>query len=255
MDGNLYATGGISAYGASDAGGGGGLNASVISYARIIEGSYTDADLTSIPNAYAIKALSSRIDNIATELGDLNLSWNNITGKPSTFTPSAHTHKWADITDRITKVSQLTNDAGYLTTHQSLASYYTKTEIDAKGYTTNKGTVTSVSLTLPTGLACATKTITTSGTFAITLASGYSIPTTTKQTAWDGAVSAKHTHSNKSVLDGISSTKVSHWDSAYGWYALMTTDEETADGIINKWNEVVSFLANIAQTDTLERYC
>ena len=251
IDGNLYATGGISAYGASSVSGGGGLNASVISYARIIEGSYTDADLTSIPNAYAIKALSSRIDNIATELGDLNLSWNNITGKPSTFAPSAHTHKWSEITDRITKVSQLTNDAGYLTAHQSLASYYTKTEIDAKGYTTNKGTVTSVALTLPTGLACATKTITTSGTFAISLASGYSIPTTTKQTAWDGAVSAKHTHSNKSVLDGISSVKVTHWDSAYDWYALMTTDEETADGIINKWNEVVSFLSNIAQTDTL----
>lgn len=252
IDGNLYATGGITAYGAgSSTTGGGGLIASVISYARILEGSYTDADLTSIPNAYAIKALSSRIDNIATELGGLSLSWNNITGKPSTFAPSAHTHKWAEITDRITKVSQLTNDAGYLTAHQSLASYYTKAEIDAKGYTTNKGTVTSVALTLPTGLTCATKTITTSGTFAISLASGYSIPTTTKQTAWDGAVSAKHTHSNKSVLDGISSTKVSHWNSAYDWYALMTTDEETADGIINKWNEVVSFLANIAQTDTL----
>lgn len=249
---NFYALGGITAYGkGAGTSGGGGLIASVISYARIIEGNYTDADLTSIPNAYAIKALSSRIDNIATELGGLNLSWNNITGKPSTFTPSAHTHKWTEITDRITKVSQLTNDKGYLTAHQSLASYYTKAEIDAKGYTTNKGTVTSVALTLPTGLTCATKTITTSGTFAISLASGYSIPTTTKQTAWDGAVSAKHTHSNKSVLDGISSTKVSHWDSAYDWYALITTDEETADGVINKWNEVVSFLANIAQTDTL----
>lgn len=252
IDGNLYATGGITAYGAgASTMGGGGLNASVISYARIIKGDYTDADLTSIPNAYAIKALSSRIDNIATELGGLNLSWNNITGKPSTFTPSAHTHKWTEITDRITKVSQLTNDKGYLTAHQSLASYYTKAEIDAKGYTTNKGTVTSVALTLPTGLTCATKVITTSGTFAISLASGYSIPTTAKQTAWDGAVSAKHTHSNKSVLDGITSTKVTCWDSAYDWYALITTDEETADGVINKWNEVVSFLANIAQTDTL----
>ncbi|MBW0030740.1 hypothetical protein V7T14_04915 [Segatella copri] len=252
IDGNLYTTGGITAYGAgASTTGGGGLIASVISYARILEGSYTDADLTSIPNAYAIKALSSRIDNIATELGGLNLSWNNITGKPSTFTPSAHTHKWTEITDRITKVSQLTNDKGYLTAHQSLASYYTKAEIDAKGYTTNKGTVTSVALTLPTGLTCETKTITTSGTFAISLASGYSIPTTTKQTAWDGAVSAKHTHSNKSVLDGITSTKVTCWDSAYDWYALITTDEETADGVINKWNEVVSFLANIAQTDTL----
>lgn len=132
IDGNLYTTGGITAYGAgASTTGGGGLIASVISYARIIEGNYTDADLTSIPNAYAIKALSSRIDNIASELGGLSLSWNNITGKPSTFTPSAHTHKWTEITDRITKVSQLTNDAGYLTTHQSLASYYTKSSVDS----------------------------------------------------------------------------------------------------------------------------
>lgn len=121
IDGNLYATGGITAYGAASSGaGGGGLNASVISYARIIEGNYTDADLTSIPNAYAIKALSSRIDNIATELGGLNLSWNNITDKPTTFAPSAHTHKWAEITDRITKVSQLTNDSGYITASASI---------------------------------------------------------------------------------------------------------------------------------------
>lgn len=223
IDGNLYATGGISAYGAgTSTSTGGGLNGSVKSYADALK--LTSESLSEVASAYSIKALSSRIDNISTELGGLSLSWNNITGKPSTFAPSAHTHKWADITDRITKVSQLTNDAGYLTAHQSLASYYTKTEIDAKGYTTNKGTVTSVALTLPTGLECATKTITTSGTFAISLASGYSIPTTTKQTAWD---------------------------SAYDWYVLMTTDEETADGIINKWNEVVSFLANIAQTDTL----
>ena len=250
---HLGVQGGVSAYGTytPSTGGGGGLNATVISYSKILEGAYTDTDLISIPNAYSVKALSNRIDNIATELDGLNLSWNNITDKPTTFTPSAHNHKWIDITDRITKVSQLTNDVGYLTTHQSLANYYTKAEIDAKGYTTNKGTVTSVGLTLPTGLTCAINTITTSGTFAVTFASGYSIPTTTKQSSWDSAVSVKHSHSNKTVLDGITSTKVTNWDSAYRWYSLITTDEETADGIINKWNEVVNFLANIAQTDTL----
>lgn len=250
---HLGVQGGVSAYGTytPSTGGGGGLNATVVSYANILKGNYVDTDLISIPNAYSVKALSNRIDNIATELDGLNLSWNNITDKPTTFTPSAHNHKWIDITDRITKVSQLTNDAGYLTTHQSLANYYTRAEIDAKGYTTNKGTVTSVGLTLPTGLTCAINTITTSGTFAVTFASGYSIPTTTKQSSWDSAVSVKHSHSNKTVLDGITSTKVTNWDSAYRWYSLITTDEETADGIINKWNEVVNFLANIAQTDTL----
>ncbi len=250
---HLGVQGGVSAYGTytPSTGGGGGLNATVVSYANILKGNYVDTDLTSIPNAYSVKALSNRIDNIATELDGLNLSWNNITDKPTTFTPSAHNHKWIDITDRITKVSQLTNDVGYLTTHQSLANYYTKAEIDAKGYTTNKGTVTSVGLTLPTGLTCAINNITTSGTFAVTFASGYSIPTITKQSSWDSAVSVKHSHSNKTVLDGITSTKVTNWDSAYRWYSLITTDEETADGIINKWNEVVNFLANIAQTDTL----
>ena len=130
IDGNLYATGGISAYGASDAtSGGGGLNGSVKSYADALK--LTSESLSEVASAYSIKALSRRIDNIATELGGLNLSWNNITGKPSTFTPSAHTHKWTEITDRITKVSQLTNDAGYLTAHQSLASYYTKSSVDS----------------------------------------------------------------------------------------------------------------------------
>lgn len=44
-----------------------------------------------------------------------NLSWSYITDRPGSYTPSAHTHKWAEITDRITKVSQLTNDRGYET--------------------------------------------------------------------------------------------------------------------------------------------
>ena len=131
---HLGVQGGVSAYGTytPSTGGGGGLNATVISYSKILEGAYTDTDLTSIPNAYSVKALSNRIDNIATELDGLNLSWNNITDKPTTFTPSAHNHKWIDITDRITKVSQLTNDAGYLTSHQSLSNYYTKSETDSK---------------------------------------------------------------------------------------------------------------------------
>ena len=43
------------------------------------------------------------------------------------------------------------------------------------------GTVTSVGMTVPTGLSVSGSPITTSGTLDVTLASGYSIPTTTKQ--------------------------------------------------------------------------
>ena len=49
------------------------------------------------------------------------------------------------------------------------------------------GTVTSVGLTTPTGLTTSGSPITSSGTLAITFASGYSIPTTVKQSNWDDA--------------------------------------------------------------------
>lgn len=49
------------------------------------------------------------------------------------------------------------------------------------------GTVTSVALTVPTGLSVSGSPITSSGTLAVTLQTGYSIPTTTSQTNWDTA--------------------------------------------------------------------
>lgn len=41
--------------------------------------------------------------------------WTEITGKPSTFAPSTHSHPKSQITDMPTKLSQFTNDAGYIT--------------------------------------------------------------------------------------------------------------------------------------------
>ena len=49
------------------------------------------------------------------------------------------------------------------------------------------GSVTSVAMTVPTGLTVTGSPITTSGTLAVTLTSGYSIPTTAKQAHWDTA--------------------------------------------------------------------
>ena len=53
------------------------------------------------------------------------------------------------------------------------------------------GTVTSVGLTVPTGLTVSGSPITTSGTLAISLAAGYSIPTTASQGNWDTAYSER----------------------------------------------------------------
>lgn len=42
-------------------------------------------------------------------------SWSEITSKPSTFAPSTHSHAKSQITDMPTKLSQFTNDSGYIT--------------------------------------------------------------------------------------------------------------------------------------------
>jgi hypothetical protein len=50
-----------------------------------------------------------------------------------------------------------------------------------------QGTVTSVAMTVPTGLSVSGTPITSTGTLAVTFAAGYSIPTNTSQTNWDTA--------------------------------------------------------------------
>ena len=66
--------------------------------------------------------------------------------------------------------------------------------VDAQGRITSAsngsagaGTVTSVGMTTPTGLTVTGSPVTTSGTLALSMTSGYSIPTTASQTTWDTA--------------------------------------------------------------------
>ena len=253
---NLGVQGGVSAYGTytPSTGGGSGLNASVKSYSDIIAGRYTDSDLTTIPNAYSIKALYNAIQNIDVtgQLGNYLLK----SDAASTYQPKGNyltTHQTIyslTIQNNGTSVGSYTPNSKAATINIAIPTKVSQLTNDS-GYTKNIGTVTSVGLLVPTGLAVTNSPITTKGVINIAFAEGYSIPTIVKQTSWDGAVSVKHTHTNKTVLDSISSSKVTNWDNVYNWYVLMTTDEETTDGIINKWNEVVDFLSNISQTNTL----
>ena len=258
---NFYATGGITAFGASSVSGGpgSGLNGSVLDFEKAAamtsadNGDSSKTEVSFLATAWSIKQLNDKINAFGTGVFSdyLTIAAAKATYQPKgSYLTSHQTIYGLTIQKNGTSLGTYTPNSAAKTINVTVPTKLSELSNDS-GYTKNTGTVTSVAISVPTGLSVSGSPITTNGTIAIALASGYSIPTTAKQTAWDGAVSAKHTHSNKSVLDGISSTKVSHWNSAYDWYALMTTDEETADGIINKWNEVVSFLANIAQTDTL----
>lgn len=79
---------------------------------------------------------------------------------------SATSVPWSGVTNAPTKLGQFTNDSGF---------------------TTNKGTVTSVAMSVPTGLSISGSPITASGTLALSYTSGFSIPSTAKQTIWDTA--------------------------------------------------------------------
>jgi hypothetical protein len=72
------------------------------------------------------------------------------------------------------------------------------------GYTGNTGTVTSVAMTVPTGLSISGTPVTTTGTLALTFTAGYSIPTTASQTNWDTA----YTHSQATTGSVHGSTTV-----------------------------------------------
>ena len=155
IDGNLYATGGITAYGAgaSTTGGGGGLNGSVKSYSNALK--LTSESLSEIASAYSIKALDSRISSLeggsATAIS-VSGSGNAVTSvtkngttisvvKGSTFLTS---HQSLDgyvnaiavsgsgnAVTAVTKSGKtitFTKGATYLTSHQSLAAYLTKSE-------------------------------------------------------------------------------------------------------------------------------
>lgn len=73
-------------------------------------------------------------------------------------------------------------------TAPSVANTYLEWSGTAFQWSSNPlGTVTSVGMTVPTGLTVSGSPITTSGTLAVSLQSGYSIPTTASQTNWDTA--------------------------------------------------------------------
>lgn len=73
------------------------------------------------------------------------------------------------------------------------------------------GTVTSVGVSVPTGLSVSGTPVTTSGTIAISMASGYSIPTTAKQEAWDGKSVVAKSDTNGSIkINGTDTVVYTH---------------------------------------------
>ena len=137
---NFYATGGVSAYGVgTSSSGGGGLNGSVKSYSNALK--LTSESLSEIASAYSIKALDSRISRLeGGSAMDISVSGsgNAVTAISKSGTTISVTKGTTFLTSHQSLASYLTRtDAAslyqpkgnYLTSHQSLADYAKKTEI------------------------------------------------------------------------------------------------------------------------------
>lgn len=108
IDGNLYATGGITAYGAgTSTSTGGGLNGSVKSYADALK--LTSESLSEIASAYSIKQLSTRITSLEG-------------GSATSISVSGSGNAVTSVTKNGTTIS-VVKGATFLTSHQSLSAY------------------------------------------------------------------------------------------------------------------------------------
>ena len=103
-----------------------------------------------------------------------------------------------------------------------LTNYLQKTDA-ANLYQPKGHYLTSLGINVPTGLTVSGSPVTSSGIITIGMATGYSIPTTAKQ---------------------------GEWDAAYRWYTAIAGKD--SDGAINKWDEIVAFLAKIDDSTTLD---
>lgn len=229
IDGNLYATGGITAYGAgaSTTGGGGGLNGSVKSYSNALK--LTSESLSEIASAYSIKALDSRISSL--EGGSaMNVS---VSGSGNAVTAISKSGTTIIVTKGTT----------FLTSHQSLASYLTRTDAASlyqpKGnYLTSHqsldGYVNAISVSgsgnAITSVSKSGKTITfTKG--ATFLTSHQSLANYYTKSSVDSLLSGKsatsHTHSVK--INGVTKTIAATGGTAVDLGTYLTSHQSLAD--------------------------
>ena len=113
------------------------------------------------------------------------------------------------------------------------------------------GTVTSVAATVPTGLTITGSPITTSGTLAFGLQTGYSIPTTASQTTWDAAYNDKI---NSAAVTGTTTKTLTLNQQDGGTVTASWTDDNTdaVTSVFGRTGAVVSANGDYTTTQVTE---
>lgn len=195
-------------------------------------------------------------------------SWAEVTGKPSSFTPSTHTHGLSNSVFFL-KMPSINGNAkwkevfGYPVNYNLLLSVRISNPApewcvgnfgsgilyggsDTKGFMSSAynepfimwaGGNGSSDDSVPKwyiGIKGTHKSI-------------YNLATIASEA--NAAYNLRHSHANKSVLDGITSALVNSWNTAYNFVSNITGTD--TDKVINKWEEIVNFLAGISEDNKL----
>ena len=109
----------------TEAGGGSGGGSSV----EVVD-NLTSTDTEAALSANQGRVLKDLIDNVQTQGGGTspsNVDWSNVTNKPSTFPPSAHTHAISDVTGLQTQLTTITGNIA--TTSSNLTAHINDTSV------------------------------------------------------------------------------------------------------------------------------
>lgn len=179
---DFWSAGAVSALGYGSGGGGGATELSQLS----------DVQLTSLTNGQALvyNATSGKWENQTIGGGGGGGTLTSVglvmpTGfavSPATLTADgSFTVTFLENYRLLTREDEIIIQEGH-TAYQwgdhAQAGYATQSWVQQQGYTSNVGTVTSVAMTVPTGFSLSGSPITSSGTLALSFASGYALPTT-----------------------------------------------------------------------------
>ena len=172
-----------------------------------------------------------------------NLDWSYITNKPNTFTPSAHEHTYILDIGNNKHTTFAYSKVGLTAQATEQLAAWNGYELRAIHKSQLAGMHTHAWNSLTHSSTTANQAILTNGS-----ANGWKLYTL-NISAWDNAASKAHSHANKSVLDGITSGLISNWNTAYTFVHTITGTD--TDKVINKWDEIVNFLAGITEDNKL----
>ena len=202
------------------------------------------------------RVLKDLIDNI--DVGNLDLSDYSRTGHTHTIanitnlqtaldgkSPTSHTHTQYASSSHTHAISAVTNlqtaldgKSGTGHTHSTYSvTSHTHPQYASSSHTHNYASIVKVgstsynisgnTISLPSYPTLSSLSGVSTSTFNTHSGNTTLHITATERTNWNKAYTNNHTHSNKSVLDGITSTKVSNWDTVY-----------------SNWNKAFSFDTN-----------